>query len=131
MLGVKTLVLPPVGGRRQTDQARPRRTRELGRERRMIAVRMGHENPADVCGRGQDALQMFRMNGSGIEHGDLAISQQVGIGAGAGHETCVAGETIRRTPGATNSGFPGIMLLASEPPSARISELRPILTQLR
>ena len=62
---------------------------------------------------------MFRMNGSGIEHGYLAISQQVCIGAGAGHQACIAGNdrasagTHFPAHGCTNSGYaPESCLLA-------------------
>ena len=43
------------------------------------------------AGRGQDGLQVSRIVGSGIEHRDLALAQQVGVGSGPGHQACIAG----------------------------------------
>src|SRR5271169_3223319 len=59
----------------------------------MVAVRVSHDDPANrFFGSRKDALHVVRIVGAGIEHCDLAVTQQVGVRTGAGHETWISGE---------------------------------------
>ena len=67
--------------------------RERRGERRVIPVRVSREDPADrAAGSGEDAAQVVRLVGPGIEHRDLGIAEQVGVRPGSGHESGVAGD---------------------------------------
>ncbi len=66
---------------------------EPARERRMIRMRMGDDDPPNGgAGRRHDGVQVARIVGPRIEHRYLARTQQVAVGAGSRHQTRIAGD---------------------------------------
>lgn len=62
--------------------------RQGARQRRVIQMRMGYQNMRHLLSggeRAQDRLQMRLILGTGINHGNVARSQQIGVCAPKGH----------------------------------------------
>ena len=98
MVRRESRVLPAVPRRRQSDDAGARSLREQAYERRMIRVRVGHDDPTNnAAGRGQNPFQVPYILGPGIKHGHLTMSDQVGIGAGPRHQACIPGNDTKHT----------------------------------
>ena len=90
-VGPERIVLPPIAGRRQTDDVRARLAAERRSQRRMIPVCVGGHDPADPAARsGENTAQMLRVVGPGVEDGDLGGAQEIGVRPGTGHESGVA-----------------------------------------
>jgi hypothetical protein len=87
VFGSERIILTAIMRRRPANQTCTRPFGQLRGERRMVAVSMRDDDPAnDPIGGIHDGCQMPGIVGSRVEDGDLSQTQQVRIGPGSGHQ---------------------------------------------
>ena len=80
---------------------------EPGRAGRVVGVGVGAQDPADaIATAAGDGVEVRRVVGTRVDHRDLVDADEVGVGAGAGHDPGL-GATMRRTKRAQGAGHTG------------------------
>ena len=88
----EAFILTPIVGRRQSNDRCTGAARKLRRQRRMIAMGMSGDDPANGRARRfQNGLKVRRLVGSRIENSDLILAQQIGVCAWTRHHSGIAG----------------------------------------
>ena len=92
MLGRERRILAAVARGRQSDEPRAGELGQAAGERRMIRVRVSHDDLTNArAGRRQNGFQVPCIVGPRIEHRHVADSEQVGVGTGSRHQARIAG----------------------------------------
>ena len=66
---------------------------EAGGAGRVVGVGVGADDPADaIAAAADDGVEVGVVVGPGVDHGDLVDADEVGVGAGAGHDAGVGGD---------------------------------------